>query len=95
MLLEKRIVKFIHNVLNNNNMMCAQIRQFKIRCQNYSFSDNYRFQSYKNNLTNSDWINNIGSLLAKAKIKSYSRNNNLDVATYSKGTMPYERQFIL
>ena len=54
MLLEKRIIKCKHNALNNNNMMYAQILQVKLRWQNSSFADNYRFLSYKCNLTNSD-----------------------------------------
>ena len=60
-LLENRIIKFIHNALNINNM-CAQILKVKLRCKNSSFADNYRYLSYKYNLTNSDWINDIGSL---------------------------------
>ena len=79
-LLEKRIIKFIHNALNNNNM-CAQILKVKLRCKNSSFADNYRYLSYKYNLTNSDWISDIGSLLAKVEIKSHSGINNLDVST--------------
>ena len=61
--------------------MCAQILKVKLRCKNSSFADKYRYLSYKNNLTNSDWINDIGSLLVKVEIKSHSRINNLDVAT--------------
>ena len=34
-LLEKRIIKLIHNALNNNNM-CAQILKVKLRCKNSS-----------------------------------------------------------
>ena len=79
-LLEKHIIKFIHNALNNNNM-CAQILKVKLRYKNSSFADNYRCLSYKYNLTNSDWINNIGSLSAKVEINSHSRINNLDVST--------------
>ena len=75
--------------------MCAQILKAKLRCKNSSFTDNYRYLSYKYNLTNSDWINDIGSLLVKVEIPSHSVNiNNLDIVTL-KGTMPYERQFIL
>ena len=80
-LLEKRIIKCIHNALNNNNMMCAQILQVKLRCKNTSYADNYRFLLYKCNLTNSDWVNDIGSLLVKVEIKSHSKINKLDVAT--------------
>ena len=61
--------------------MCAQILKAKLRCKNSSFADNYRYLSYKYNLTNSDWINDIGSLLAKVEIKSHSRVNHLDEAT--------------
>ena len=59
-------------------MMCAQIFKLLLRCKNSS-ADNYRFLSYKYYLINSDWINDIGSLLAKVEIKSHSRINNLDV----------------
>ena len=65
-LLEKRIIQFIHNALNNNNM-CAQILKEKLRCKNSFIADNYRYLSYKYNLTNSDWINDIRSLLAKVE----------------------------
>ena len=61
--------------------MCAQILKVKLRCKNSSFADNYRYLSYKYNLTNSDWINDLGSLMAKVEIKSHSRINNLDVST--------------
>ena len=72
MLLGKGIIKFIHNALNNNNMMCAQILQVKLRCKKASIADNY---------SKSDWINDIASLLAKVKIQSHSRINKLNVAT--------------
>ena len=43
-LLEKSIIKFIHNALNNN-IMCAQILKVNLRCKNCSFADNYRYLS--------------------------------------------------
>ena len=61
--------------------MCAQILKVKLRCKNSSFADNYIYLSYKYNLTNSDLINDIRSLLAKVEIESHSSNNNLDVST--------------
>ena len=83
MLLEKctSIIKFIHNAVNNNNIMCAKLLQVKLGYKNSSFADNCRFLSYKYTLTNSDLINNIGSFLAKVDIKSQSRIKNLDVST--------------
>ena len=62
--------------------MCAQILKVKLRCKNSSIADNYRYLSYKYNLTNSDWINDIGSLLAKVEKKSQSRINNLYVCFF-------------
>ena len=53
--------------------MCAQILNEKLRCKNSSIADNYRYLSYKYYLTNSDWINEIGSLLGQVEIKSHSR----------------------
>ena len=64
--------------------MCAQIFKVKLRCKNSSFDNNYRYLSYKYNLANSDWISDIGSLLAKVEIKSHSGINNLDVSTVKK-----------
>ena len=61
--------------------MCAQILKATLRCKNSSFADNYRYLSYKYNFTNSDWINDIGSLLAKVEIKSHSGINDLGVST--------------
>ena len=72
--------------------MCAHILEVKLRCKNSSFADNYRYLSYKYNLTNSDWINDIGSVLAKVEIKSHFRNNNLDVSTVKERCHNYERQ---
>ena len=57
----------MHNALNNNSMMCAQILKVKLRCKNSSSADNYRYLPYKYNLTNSDRINDVGSLLAKVE----------------------------
>ena len=62
--------------------MCAQI--VKVKCKNSSFADNYRYLSYNYNLTNSDWINDIGSLLAKVEIISHSGINILDVSTVNE-----------
>ena len=65
----------------NLQHLIIKIAQVKLRCKNSSFADNYRYLSYKYNLTNSDWINDIGFLFAMVEIKSHSGINNLDVST--------------
>ena len=47
-LIEKRILKFIHNGLNSNSV-CANLLQVKLTCKNFCFADNYRF--YHTNIT--------------------------------------------
>ena len=57
-LIEKRILKFIHNGLNSNRV-----------CENVScFADIYRFLSHKYNISSSDWTNDIAILLKKLEI---------------------------
>ena len=41
-LIEKRILKCIHNGLNSNSV-CANLLQVKLTCKNSCFADNYRF----------------------------------------------------
>ena len=45
-LIEKRILKLIHNGLNSNSV-CANLLQVKLTCKNSCFADNYKFFSHK------------------------------------------------
>ena len=66
-LIEKRILKFIHNGMNSNRV-CANLRQVKLTCKNSCFTDNYRFLSHKYNIISSDWTNDIAILSKKLEI---------------------------
>ena len=79
-LIEKRILKFIHNGLNSNSV-CENLLQVKLTCRNSCFADNYRFLSHKYNISSSDWTNNIAILLKKLEIKFHSKQNISDAAT--------------
>ena len=52
--LEKRLIKFIHNALRSN-IICKNILSIKLRCKRSCFAENHRFLSYKYNLCDSDW----------------------------------------
>ena len=67
--LDKRMIKFIFNSLNNNSM-CMSLLQVILKCKNSCFADNYRLLSYRYQLDPADWNNNITSLLGKVKMKS-------------------------
>ena len=51
-LIEKRILKFIHNGLNSKCM--CKFAPSKITCKNSCSADNYRFLSHKYNISSSD-----------------------------------------
>ena len=67
-------------MLNNNNR-CAQILQVNYDVITLLLLTT--IDSCHTNITlgNSDWINDIRSLLAKVEMRSHSRINNLDVTT--------------
>ena len=66
--LDKRIIKFIYNSLNNNDM-CHSLLQVILHCKNSCFADNYRLLSYRYQLCSSDWNKNLSYLLGKVKMK--------------------------
>ena len=79
-LIEKGILKFIHNGLNSNSV-CENLLQVKLTCRNSCSADNYTFSSHKYNINSSDWANDIAIILKKLEIKFHSKQNISDVAT--------------
>ena len=67
-ILEKRLIKFKHSALNDNEMW-KQILCVKLRCKKSSFAENYRYPSWKYNFSDCDWFTNIAYLMGKVKIK--------------------------
>ena len=67
-ILEKRFIKFMHNALNGN-IVCRQILLAKLRCKKSFFAENYRYLSWKYNISDCDWYANITCLMGKVKIK--------------------------
>ena len=51
--IEKRILKYINNGLNSNNV-CANLLQVKLTCKISCFADNCRYLSHKYNIRSSD-----------------------------------------
>ena len=52
-ILEKRLIKFIHSALNAKEM-CKQILYVKLRCKKSSFAENYRYLHCQYNLSDCD-----------------------------------------
>ena len=53
----------------NGNIVCRQILLEKLRCKKSFFSENYRYLSWKYNISDCDWYTNITCLVGKVKIK--------------------------
>ena len=65
----------------NDNSVCQNLLQINLMCKTSYFAVNYRFLSHENNLSSSDWTNDIAILLKKLEIKFHSRQNISDAAT--------------
>ena len=89
-LIEKRILKFIHNGLNSNSV-CANLLQVKLTCKNSCFADNYKFLSHKYNISGSNWTNDIAILLKKLENKISLKTIYIR-RCYCERIMQYERQ---
>jgi len=75
-LLEKRILKFVHASLNHKNYVCKMIMLSKLYCINSTIADNYRYLSFKYGFLDQDWYSDINYLLGKVKMK-HDRENNV------------------
>ena len=58
----------MHNALNGN-IVCRQILLVKLLCKKFFFAENYRYLSWKYNISDCDWYTNITCLMGKVKIK--------------------------
>ena len=82
LILEKRSMKFMHSALNGNRfrfrfrfrfldqfIVCRQILLAKLQSKNSFFAENYRYLSWKYNISDCDWYTNITCLMGNVKIK--------------------------
>ena len=58
----------MHSALNGN-IVCRQILLVKLRCKKSFFAENYRYLSWKYNISDCDWYTNITCLIGNVKIK--------------------------
>ena len=58
----------MHSALNGN-IVCRQTLLAKLRCKKSYFAENYRYLSWKYNISDCDWYTNIIYLKGNVKIK--------------------------
>ena len=69
--LDMRIIKFEYNVLNHSNEICHNLLQTKLNCMRSTFSENYQYLSYKYQLSDRDWYNDLEHFLGKVKMQLF------------------------
>ena len=57
--LETRMIKFVHLCLNHCNHVCRSIISSKLLCMKSTFASNYKYLSYRCNISHSDWYEDI------------------------------------
>ena len=67
MCLDMRIIKFVYNALNHSNVICHNLLHTKLNCMRSTFSENYQYLSYKHQLSDRDWHNDLEHLVGKVK----------------------------
>ena len=67
--IERRMVRFIFNSINQSNSTCKNVLRVKLLSVNSTFAANYQFLSYKYGLIEADWFTPLDHLLGKVKQK--------------------------
>ena len=64
--LDRRLCKFIYNLLHNDNLVVKQITEYKMLSPRTTLADNYRYLCAKYKYSYNDWYSkNVNSMLNK------------------------------
>ena len=78
--LETRMIKFVHLCLNHCNHVCRSIISSKLHCIKSTFAPNYKYLSYRYNISHSDWHKDISHLISKVKVNFQQDFQSRDTA---------------
>ena len=67
--LETRMIKSVHLCLNHSNHVCRSIISSKPHCIKSILASNYKYLSYRYNISHDDWYKIINHLIGKVKLK--------------------------
>ena len=71
-ILEKRCVKFLWNLLNSDNVLFRRICRYSLHNSNTTMGENIRYFTYKCNILYDDWFNNLNNIYIKINAHIYS-----------------------
>ena len=63
--LDRRLCKFIFNLMHNENSVVRQVTTYKLLCPRSTIADNYKYLCCKYRIAHADWHNNVNFLMKK------------------------------
>ena len=64
--LDTRMTKFVYSCLNHSNSVCRSLLSSKLHCVRSTFAANYKYLSYKYNISQDEWFTDFKSLNKKS-----------------------------
>ena len=61
--LDTRITKFVYLCLNHINSLCRSLLSSKLHCVRSTFAANFKYLSYKYNISQDEWFTDLSHLI--------------------------------
>ena len=74
--LDTRMTKFVYSCLNHSNSVCRSLLSSKLHCVRSTFAANYKYLSYKYNISQDEWFTDLSHLIKKVDIKFHKDFQN-------------------
>ena len=74
--LDTRMTKFVYSCLNHSNSVCRSLLSSKLHCVRCTFAANYKYLSYKYNISQDEWFTDLSHLIKKVDIKFHKDFQN-------------------
>ena len=70
------MTKFVYSCLNHSNSVCRSLLSSKLHCVRSTFAANFKYLSYKYNISQDEWFTDFSHLIKKVDIKFHKDFQN-------------------
>ena len=70
------MTKFVYSCLNHCNCVCRSLLSSKLQCVWSTFAANFKYLSYKYNISQDEWFTELSRLIKKNNIKFHQNIQN-------------------
>ena len=74
--LDTRMTKFVYSCLNHSYSVCRSLFSSKLHCVLTTFAANFKYLSYKYNISQDEWFTDLSHLIKKVDIKFHKDFQN-------------------